>query len=158
MSIFTTEGLHRSGSLEPFTNQPGKKGRGHQALFRPRGGTWLPVGSDAHINSCDFSLGNYTYVGERDTSLKSFSIGREKEFVWPLIHDAMKAAGEQLFIVASPWSPPPWVKTAFENINGETVAVLMNGNDREEEVSISLGGNSMMLVLPKHSIATVIIH
>ncbi len=48
--------------------------------------------------------------------------------------------------------------TAFENINGETVAVLMNGNDREEEVSISLGGKSMMLVLPQHSIATVIIH
>ncbi|WP_348774356.1 glycoside hydrolase family 30 beta sandwich domain-containing protein [Cytobacillus firmus] len=48
--------------------------------------------------------------------------------------------------------------TAFENINGETVAVLMNANDREEKVSISLGGKSMMLVLPEHSIATVIIH
>ncbi|MCU1806405.1 hypothetical protein NVV31_13545 [Cytobacillus firmus] len=48
--------------------------------------------------------------------------------------------------------------TAFENINGETVAVLMNGNDREEEVSISLRGKSMMMVLPEHSVATVIIH
>ncbi|WP_436376964.1 glycoside hydrolase family 30 beta sandwich domain-containing protein [Cytobacillus sp. BC1816] len=48
--------------------------------------------------------------------------------------------------------------TAFENINGETVAVMMNENDSIEEVSLSLGGDSMMLVLPERSIATVIIH
>ncbi|WP_348774414.1 glycoside hydrolase family 30 protein [Cytobacillus oceanisediminis] len=48
--------------------------------------------------------------------------------------------------------------TAFENINGETVAVLMKENDREEEVSLSFGGKIMMVVLPEHSIATVIIH
>ena len=48
--------------------------------------------------------------------------------------------------------------TAFENINGETVAVLMNENDSKEEVSLSFGGKSMMLVLPEHSIATIIIH
>ncbi|WP_353737668.1 glycoside hydrolase family 30 beta sandwich domain-containing protein [Cytobacillus firmus] len=35
--------------------------------------------------------------------------------------------------------------TAFENINGETVAVLMNENDRKEEVSLSHGEKSMML-------------
>ncbi|MEK3854039.1 glycoside hydrolase family 30 beta sandwich domain-containing protein [Cytobacillus sp. FSL H8-0458] len=45
--------------------------------------------------------------------------------------------------------------TAFENINGETVAVMMNENDSIEEVSLSLGGDSMM---PERSIATVIIH
>ncbi|WP_315900332.1 glycoside hydrolase family 30 beta sandwich domain-containing protein [Cytobacillus firmus] len=48
--------------------------------------------------------------------------------------------------------------TAFENINGETVAVMINENDSIEEVSLSLGGDSMMLVLPERSIATVIIH
>ncbi|WP_315974816.1 glycoside hydrolase family 30 beta sandwich domain-containing protein [Cytobacillus firmus] len=48
--------------------------------------------------------------------------------------------------------------TDFENINGETVAVMMNENDSIEEVSLSLGGDSMMLVLPERSIATVIIH
>ncbi|WP_404324474.1 glycoside hydrolase family 30 beta sandwich domain-containing protein [Cytobacillus firmus] len=46
--------------------------------------------------------------------------------------------------------------TAFENINGETVAVLMNENDSKEEVSLSVDGKSMMLVLPEHSIATII--
>ncbi|WP_436371828.1 glycoside hydrolase family 30 beta sandwich domain-containing protein [Cytobacillus sp. BC1816] len=48
--------------------------------------------------------------------------------------------------------------TAFENINGETVAVLMKEHDREEEVSLSFGGKIMMVVLPEHSIATVFIH
>lgn len=48
--------------------------------------------------------------------------------------------------------------TAFENINGEMIAVLMNENDREEEVSLSLGGQSMMVVLPEHCIATIIIY
>ncbi|WP_349632378.1 glycoside hydrolase family 30 beta sandwich domain-containing protein [Cytobacillus firmus] len=47
---------------------------------------------------------------------------------------------------------------AFENINGEMVAVLMNENDREEEVSVSLGGKGMMVVLPEHSITNVIIY
>ncbi|WP_404354903.1 hypothetical protein [Cytobacillus firmus] len=38
------------------------------------------------------------------------------------------------------------------------MAVLMNENDREEEVSLAFGGKSMMMVLPEHSIATVIIY
>lgn len=47
---------------------------------------------------------------------------------------------------------------AFENINGEMVAVLMNENDREEEVSVSPWGKGMMVVLPEHSITNVIIY
>ena len=34
----------------------------------------------------------------------------------------------------------------------------MNENDREEEVSVSVDGKSMMLVLPECCIATIIIH
>ncbi|WP_445662584.1 glycoside hydrolase family 30 beta sandwich domain-containing protein [Cytobacillus sp. FSL H8-0458] len=48
--------------------------------------------------------------------------------------------------------------TAFENINGETAAVLMNESVSKEEVSLSFRRESMMLVLAKHSIATIIIH
>ncbi|WP_342026182.1 hypothetical protein AADC60_16165 [Cytobacillus pseudoceanisediminis] len=35
----------------------------------------------------------------------------------PLIHNAMKAAGEQLFIVAFLWSPQSWMKTNGEMNN-----------------------------------------
>ena len=71
-----------------------------------------------HINSCDFSLGNYTYVEDGDTSLESFSIDREKKLVIPLIQEAKEVAGGELSIVASPWSPPSWMKTNGEMNNG----------------------------------------
>ncbi|MFI8684354.1 glycoside hydrolase family 30 beta sandwich domain-containing protein [Rossellomorea sp. NPDC077527] len=71
-----------------------------------------------HINSCDFSLENYTYVEDGDDSLESFSIEREKKLVIPLIREAMTVAGRELSIVASPWSPPAWMKTNGEMNNG----------------------------------------
>ncbi|UTE78179.1 glycoside hydrolase family 30 beta sandwich domain-containing protein [Rossellomorea sp. KS-H15a] len=71
-----------------------------------------------HINSCDFSLGNYAYVEDGDTSLESFSIEREKKLVIPLIREAKEVAGGELSIVASPWSPPSWMKTNGEMNNG----------------------------------------
>jgi glucosylceramidase len=71
-----------------------------------------------HIHSCDFALENYTYVEENDTELKTFSIERENKYVLPLIKDAVKARGEELTILSSPWSPPAWMKTNNEMNNG----------------------------------------
>ena len=36
-----------------------------------------------HMNSSDFSLGNYTYVDHNDTTLSSFNIQREEMYVLP---------------------------------------------------------------------------
>ncbi|WP_246055334.1 glycoside hydrolase family 30 protein [Pseudalkalibacillus caeni] len=85
--------------------------------FHPEEGLGYRFGR-THINSCDFSLGNYTYVNEGDISLDSFSIDREKQLVIPLIKDAIKEAGQELHIVSSPWSPPPWMKSNGEMNNG----------------------------------------
>ncbi|WP_404330929.1 glycoside hydrolase family 30 beta sandwich domain-containing protein [Mesobacillus maritimus] len=71
-----------------------------------------------HIHSCDFALENYTYVKENDVDLKTFSIEREQKYVLPLIRDAVKARGEELTILSSPWSPPAWMKTNNEMNNG----------------------------------------
>ncbi|MFN7252660.1 MAG: glycoside hydrolase family 30 protein [Anaerobacillus sp.] len=71
-----------------------------------------------HINSCDFSLENYTYVENEDTKLETFSIQREQKYVIPFIKDAMKEAEQELTILASPWSPPAWMKTNGEMNNG----------------------------------------
>ena len=62
-----------------------------------------------HINSCDFSLGNYTCVDEGDGTLESFQINRDKESVIPMIKDAMQYGNVEL--LASPWSPPAYMKT-----------------------------------------------
>ena len=69
----------------------------------------LPMGS------CDFSLENYNYdsvAGDKD--LDHFSIDHDKDLIIPFIQSAMAAlkkwTNQSLDIVASPWSPPGWMK------------------------------------------------
>ena len=62
-----------------------------------------------HMNSSDFSLGNYTYVKEGDASLASFSIQRESWYVLPMLKEVLKKT-PNLKILISPWSPPGWMK------------------------------------------------
>lgn len=62
-----------------------------------------------HINSCDFSLENYTCVDEGDEILATFNISRDEKSLIPMIKDAMKYNEIEMF--ASPWSPPPYMKT-----------------------------------------------
>lgn len=62
-----------------------------------------------HINSCDFSLGNYSCVEEGDETLETFNIERDKESIVPMIKDALKYGG--ITMLASPWSPPAYMKT-----------------------------------------------
>lgn len=78
--------------------------------FSPEEGLNYSLGR-VHINSCDFSLENYTYVRENDTELKTFDISREKKWVIPLIRDAIKEKNGSIKLLASPWSPPAWMKT-----------------------------------------------
>lgn len=66
-----------------------------------------------HINSCDFSLENYDYGSlPEDHSLKDFGISRDQGSLIPLIRDAQEIAGRPLDLLASPWSPPAWMKTS----------------------------------------------
>jgi glucosylceramidase len=64
-----------------------------------------------HINSCDFSLSNYSYAPvEGDTQLDSFSIQEDKDDIIPMIKDAMKISRDGFRIISSPWTAPPWMK------------------------------------------------
>lgn len=71
-----------------------------------------------HINSCDFALENYSYVEDYDTELKTFDIAREKKWVIPTIKAAEKIRGQALDLLASPWSPPAWMKSNNEMNHG----------------------------------------
>ena len=65
-----------------------------------------------HMNSCDFALGNYAHAAQAgDVGLQHFSIERDRQALLPLIKAAQAAAGRPLQILASPWSPPAWMKT-----------------------------------------------
>lgn len=64
-----------------------------------------------HINSCDFSAGNWSCCDQPgDVELSSFSIARYHEAIIPMTQRAEEYAGESLLLVGSPWSPPSWMK------------------------------------------------
>ncbi len=63
-----------------------------------------------HMQSCDFSLGNYAYVQEGDQDLSHFSIERDKQLLIPFIKCGL-AANPDLELIAAPWSPPAYMKS-----------------------------------------------
>lgn len=64
-----------------------------------------------HINSCDFSLTNYSYAPvPNDLNLENFSIDEDRDDIIPMIKDAMSASSEGFRIISSPWTAPPWMK------------------------------------------------
>ncbi len=84
-----------------------------EAYFDKEKGLGYTLGR-VHIHSCDFALGNYTYIKEGDKDLKTFDISREDKFIIPMIKEATEIAGEELQILASPWSPPAFMKDTKE--------------------------------------------
>lgn len=71
-----------------------------------------------HIHSCDFSSGSYTYVAKGDKLLGTFNIDHDKEFRIPMIKKAIAKAGGSLLTYVSPWSPPAFMKTNNNMLQG----------------------------------------
>lgn len=65
------------------------------------------------IGSCDFGLGNWSCgdLLENDKELYAFTIDRYRSSILPMLKRASELAGQALQLLASPWSPPPWMKT-----------------------------------------------
>jgi glucosylceramidase len=75
-----------------------------------------------HMNSCDFSLGNYAHVDTPgDVELKSFSIERDRQALLPFIQAALRVAGRPIKLLVSPWSPPAWMKSNGQMNHGGTL-------------------------------------
>ena len=70
------------------------------------------------IHSCDFSSDSYTYIEEGDTELETFSINHDKKYRLPFTKKAIAAAGGELLMYASPWSPPAFMKTNNKMLQG----------------------------------------
>ena len=56
--------------------------------FSDRDGIGYNAGR-VHMNSCDFSVGNYACVEDHDETLDSFNIDRDRQAVIPMIKGAM---------------------------------------------------------------------
>ncbi len=87
------------------------------AYFNPEKGIGYTLARTI-IHSCDFSSSSYTYIEEGDKELKTFSIEHDKQFRIPFTKKAIEAAGGNLTIYASPWSPPAFMKTNNSMLQG----------------------------------------
>ena len=70
------------------------------------------------IHSCDFSTGSYTYIEEGDAELKTFNIDHDRKYRLPFTKKAIEAAGGKLTMYASPWSPPAFMKSNKNMLQG----------------------------------------
>jgi glucosylceramidase len=105
------------GSLSPAARDAAMK-----QLFDPRQGIGVsflrqPVGSS------DFTASpvHYTYddmpAGQTDFALKHFSIAHDQQQILPLLRQAEKL-NPQLTVLATPWSPPAWMKDSDSLVGG----------------------------------------
>ncbi len=73
-----------------------------------------------HMNSCDFSLSQYSYAPiPQDMELDSFSIEEDMEDLIPMIKEAMAASQDGFKLFASPWTAPPWMKDNNDWVGGK---------------------------------------
>ncbi|GAA0798643.1 discoidin domain-containing protein [Spirilliplanes yamanashiensis] len=101
---------------------PAERDRTMRSLFDPRTGIGVsflrqPVGSS------DFTAeaAHYTYddvpAGQTDFPLRRFSIAHDRQQILPLLRRA-KQLNPRLTVMASPWSPPAWMKTGDSLVGG----------------------------------------
>jgi glucosylceramidase len=73
-----------------------------------------------HMNSCDFSISNYSYTPvEGDKELNHFTIKEDKDDLIPMIKDAMAASEDGFKIFGSPWTAAPWMKDNNKWVGGK---------------------------------------
>ncbi|MEV6235104.1 discoidin domain-containing protein [Lentzea sp. NPDC051838] len=92
-------------------------------LFDPASGIGVsflrqPVGSSDFTAAKD----HYTYddvpAGQTDFALKHFSIEHDEAKILPLLREA-KRLNPKLKVMATPWSPPAWMKTNDSLVGGQ---------------------------------------
>jgi len=82
-----------------------------------KGGLGLSVGRIS-IGASDYSAEVYSYDDEPfDTELNAFSVERDKKYIIPIIKEILEI-NPDLFLFASPWSPPGWMKTGGNMCGG----------------------------------------
>jgi glucosylceramidase len=70
------------------------------------------------IGASDYSTAAYSYDdGAADPELKRFSIDHDRDYILPTLRAAL-SANPDLFLFASPWSPPGWMKYSNSMLGG----------------------------------------
>ena len=101
-------------------NQLGKENRAKilNAYFSKEGANYSLTRT--HMNSCDFSVSNYSYTPVADdVALEHFSIEEDRNDLIPMIKEAMAISEEGFKLFASPWTAAPWMKDNNSWVGGK---------------------------------------
>jgi glucosylceramidase len=89
-------------------------------LFDPSSGIGLDFLRQP-IGASDFSQSLYSYddmpAGQSDPSLADFSISHDDAYILPILQQALQL-NPQTTVMATPWSPPGWMKSSGSMIGG----------------------------------------
>jgi glucosylceramidase len=94
------------------------------SLFDPRTGDGLdylrqPIGASDFVTTAPYTYDDLP-AGQTDYDLRHFSIAHDQAQILPLLRQA-RALNPRLQIVATPWSPPAWMKTTGTLIGGRLI-------------------------------------
>lgn len=131
--VFKNREPNNENTLKVFTEKPKQKIQGFGSSFTEGCGyvfnqmdqadqeklIKLYFGKDGNhynmaripIQSCDFSLGNYEYVSnEQNLHDGKLNFSHDQEYIIPFIKASL-AENPEIIFMASPWSPPAFMKT-----------------------------------------------
>lgn len=96
---------------------PCEKRRAYLRDIFTKEGLGLSVGR-IPVGSSDYSAELYSYDDvPGDIELKHFSIDRDREYIIPMIREVL-VVNPDIFLFASPWSPPGWMKNGGSMCGG----------------------------------------
>ncbi|MCR8658839.1 glycoside hydrolase family 30 protein [Paenibacillus endoradicis] len=101
--------------------EPEQREQAMKMLFDPVQGIGLSVMRNP-MGASDYARDFYSYndlpEGETDEALSQFTIAHDEQDIVPLVKEAL-SLNEEIKLMASPWSPPAWMKTSGSMIGGE---------------------------------------
>ncbi|MBS1813312.1 MAG: glucosylceramidase [Acidobacteria bacterium] len=90
-----------------------------RALFDPEHGAGLSFLRQP-LGASDLSLTHYSYddmpAGKTDAGVTKFSIAHDETYILPALREALRL-NPKITVMATPWSPPGWMKTS-DSMNG----------------------------------------
>ena len=95
-----------------------------RSLFSPVSGDGLdylrqPIGASDFVATADYTYDDLA-PGQTDYQQRHFSIAHDQAQIVPLLRQA-KALNPRLQIIATPWSPPAWMKTGDSLVGGRLI-------------------------------------
>ena len=95
------------------------------SLFSPTAGDGLdylrqPIGGSDMVATAAYTYDDLP-AGQTDYGMQHFTVAHDQAQILPLLREA-KALNPRLQIIASPWSPPAWMKTAGSLNGGRLIA------------------------------------